>query len=362
MNAHRTKVPEQHRPPAFDPRPPLDRHAEVSDWIHRRHIVTPWELELVERLEMILKKDSEGRLTAEPRRFRQENMGLMILGPPRIGKTELVRHVMWKYLGEDIGSPDQSGAVLYYRVHSEATVKGLSQDISERCGGPANLGRMRRAEAQALAQHRMELAGVRLLIIDEMHNALGRTSEPVALFLKGLLQDSHGLAVIIIGTDKLKKYLELPEHEEAHDRLIELRLEPFEREEGLSVISKALQHYSDALGLTLANDITGDPHFSARILDAYRGSHGRCMRLIATTVVFALENGRSCVGLEDFEEMFRKLPGGAGDNPFEPADYATAAAAAAALAQGDLLQRIFEATAETGRPKRKRKARKAASK
>ena len=326
-----------------DPRPPLDQFGDVSDWLHRRYINNEWVPALVKNLGQVLKKDQEGRLLPEARAFGKENMGVAVIGPSRSGKSALVNHVFSKYLGEDLRDQARGENALYYRVKGDATAKSLSLDICDMCGYSAPRRHVTRHEAQALAARRMQLAGVKLLVIDELHNALGRRDEPVDLLLKGFLQDSHGLAVVVIGTEVLGDFLTDPMKKEVEGRFWETKLDPFDLPKFLHVVRAALRQYADALNITLGPDVENDPHFPLRIIEGSGFSMGLSMRLIATVMVSVHENGYGSASRHHFREMCARMPGLARrQNPFIVEDYSAMADLAEAVSTGSLIHGLLE--------------------
>jgi len=325
-----------------DPRPPLDQFGDVSDWLHRRYINNEWVPALVKNLGQVLKKDQEGRLLPEARAFGKENMGVAVIGPSRSGKSALVNHVFSKYIGEDLRDQARGENALYYRVKGDATVKNLCLDICDMCGYSASRQHITRHQAQGLAALRMELAGVRLLVIDELHNALGRRDEPVDLLLKGFLQDSHGLAVVVVGTQVLGDFLTNPKNREVEGRFWETSLDPYDLPKFLHVVRAALRQYADALNITLGPDIANDPHFPLRIIEGSGFSMGLSMRLIATVMVSVHENSQGSASRYHFREMFARMPGLARrHNPFIVDDYSAMADLAEAATTGSLINGLL---------------------
>lgn len=345
-----------------DPRPPLECYGDVSDWLQRRFINTVWVEDLLHRMSQVLKMDADRHLLSEPRAFGRENHGISIIGPSRAGKTTLTLHVVEKYLDEKFsGDHDDRGKrVVYYRVKGDATVKAMCLDICALCGFPSTPKQITRHEAQALAAHVLRRANISVLIIDEVHNALKRSNEPVELMLKGLLQDTHGLTVIAIGTERLGDYLRRPENNEVFGRFLEVSLAPFEHGSFRKVVTAALRRYSDAVDMPLAADISDDPHFAARIITGCQRSHGLCMRLIASTVIFAHENEFSAISKSDFRHIYRiQFAHLEGSNPFEPEDFsALAEIPSATTTKGSLLLSHLSSETETAIAPPKRRGRK----
>lgn len=269
-------------------------------------------------------------------------MGVAVIGPSRSGKSALVSHVFSKYIGEDLRDQARGENALYYRVKGDATAKSLCLDICDMCGYSAPRRHITRHEAQALAAHRMKLAGVKLLVIDELHNALGRRDEPVDLLLKGFLQDSHGLAVVVIGTEVLGDFLADPEKKEVEGRFWETKLDPFDLPKFLNIVRAALRQYADALNIKLGPDVENDPHFPLRIIEGAGFSMGLSMRLIATVMVSVHENGDGSASRYHFREMFARMPGLARrHNPFMIDDYSAMADLAEAATTGSSINGLL---------------------
>src|SRR3990167_5426104 len=160
---------------------------------------------------------------------------------------------------------------------------------------------------------------------DEVHNLLGYDNKAVNLFLKTFVQDGGGFCLIVIGTPVLRKFIfEQVENVELAGRLLDMPLEQFPEATSLGLISGALEGLCSDAGLRLAPSIHRDPYFAHRILEGCRGSYGRSMRLISTSIVLALEEGASAVDIEDFRRVFDlNLLYFNPENPFRLSDWAS---------------------------------------
>ncbi|KIN72867.1 ATP-binding protein [Sulfitobacter guttiformis] len=287
-----------------DPRPGLNDTAELSDWLLKRYMVSNWDNQLVQRLEMVLKRDEDGNILSEPKRFQNETMGIAVTAPAREGKSFLVQQVLSKVLDEEIDVDKCGPSILYCRLRTDATVKGVYKDICAKTGFTTFPAQMTRAQANELATHRLKLKGIKIVILDEVHNLL-KPSEPVNLFLKTFLQDGGGYCLITIGTTKLRSFIyDDPQNDELAGRLLDFQLEAFPRSDTVSMIGKAIQQLASDAGLKLNPTVSSDPYFSDRVYDGCKGSYGRCMRLIATSVVRAKEDGAVALDIEDFKATF----------------------------------------------------------
>ena len=277
----------------------------TADWILQRYMMSPWDNSFYERLGFVLKRDETGKLLPEPKRFQNESMGIAVTAPGREGKTFLVQQVLERLFGEAIDVENNSRQIAYCRLRTDATIKSAYMDICRSTGFEVKNPKLTRAAANDLAMHRLKLAGVKIVVLDEVHNLLRSKSEPVNLFLKTLLQDGGGVCLIVIGTEKLRDFIyDMPENEELAGRLLDFRLDPFSRKQAIDLIALAVSKYAENAKLKLARSLTRDIYFHDRIYDGCRGSYGRCMRLIATSVIQALEQGASSLELADFEAVF----------------------------------------------------------
>lgn len=309
-----------------DPRPPLDDTPALVDWLLRRYFISRWDNDLVQRLKMVLKRDKEGNLLPEGKVFRTERRGVTVTAASQDGKTTMVVQVMKRLFGDSFTETRCGENVAYCRLRGDATVKSVCMDLCRTTGYNNFPAKLTRTEANELATHRLRLAGIKILVIDEVHNLLGK-NEPVNLFLKTLAQDGGGFSVILIGTPKIHEFIyERSENIEMAERYLDLKLLPFERADTIELIHGAIKGIARDAALKLASSIRVDPYFADRIYDGCRGSYGRCMFLIANAVVMALEEGGDTVDIEDFRQVFDlKYLHFNPENPFNLSDWASRA-------------------------------------
>ncbi|WP_096785920.1 TniB family NTP-binding protein [Rhodobacter sp. CZR27] len=339
---------------AASTRPPRDNVPALCHWIRNRYVSSDWDNDLLARLEMVLCRDGDGRVQAQPKSFHGETRGIAVTGPSRDGKSTLVRRVLERELGERIDDKRVGRHVVYQRVRTAATLKSVYRDLCAATGFTRLPARMTIPEAQELAMHRLRLADIRIVILDEVHNLLGYDNRAVNLFLKTFMQDGGEFCLIAIGTEVLRKFIyEREENLELAGRLLELSLKRFPQKTSLALINSALDGLSAEAGLRLAPSIRRDPYFAERILEGCRGSYGRSMRLISTSIVLALEEGASALDIEDFRRVFDlDLLYLNPENPFLLSDWAARATAAVGDAVG-LIDSDFGAASKT---RRRRKA------
>ena len=92
--------------PDNDVRPSLDDTPALVDWLLRRYFVSRWDNDLVERLEMVLKRDRDGNLLPEGKVFRTERRGVTVTAASQDGKTTTVVQVMKRLFNDSCSIPD----------------------------------------------------------------------------------------------------------------------------------------------------------------------------------------------------------------------------------------------------------------
>lgn len=297
----------------------------LCDRIRNRYVSSDWDNEFITRLELVLCRTGDGRLLPNPKIFHGETGGIAVTGPSRDGKSTLVRRVIERIFAERLDDNRPGKHVIYHRVRTAATLKSVYTDLCKATGFSSFPARMTVPEAHDLAIHRLRLAGIRIVILDEVHNLLGYDNKAVNLFLKTFVQDGGGFCLIVIGTPVLRKFIfEQVENVELAGRLLDMPLEQFPEAKSLGLISGALEGLCSDAGLRLSPSIHRDPYFAHRILEGCRGSYGRSMRLISTSIVLALEEGASAVDIEDFRRVFDlNLLYFNPENPFRLSDWAS---------------------------------------
>lgn len=316
-----------------------------SDWLLNRYMVSDWDNQLVQRLALVLKRDADGKFLSDPKRFQNETMGISVTAPAREGKSFLVQKVLSKVLNEEINEEKCGPSILYCRLRTDATVKGVYMDICRKTGFDKFPAQLTRAQANELATHRLKMKGIKIVILDEVHNLL-KPSEPVNLFLKTFMQDGGGYCLITIGTPKLHRFIyEDPQNDELAGRLLDFQLQAFPRSVTIRMVGEAIRQLAHDAGLRLSQTVRSDPYFSDRVYEGCKGSYGRCMRLIAMSVLHAKEEGANELDINDFRSVFDlTLKPFNPINPFEFSGWVTGVNAAKDAVETNSSDILFDET------------------
>lgn len=289
----------------IDPRPSLDDPSALSNWLHRRYMVTERDNAFFDRLKMVLQRDGNGQFLPVPKKYQEETMGICVSAPAREGKTFMVTQSLTRIFGQKVDMKKCGKHILYCRLKTNVTVKGVYMDICTATGLDVFPSRMTQAKAHNLASHRLRMAGVKIIIIDEVHNLLRSGKEATNLFLKGFFHDDEGFCLIAIGTERLREFIyENPDNAELSGRLLDFPLVNVSETSTVVMIQQALKKLTGDIEMKVGRSIKSDPYFAHRIYDGCRGSFGRCMRLLTSSIVHALEDGAKAVETEDFATVF----------------------------------------------------------
>ncbi|WP_312531769.1 ATP-binding protein [Paracoccus sp. (in: a-proteobacteria)] len=339
---------------AVDPRPSREDVSAFSDWLLRRYFISAWDNHFLARLEMVLKRDGEGNLLPEGKEFRSERRGVCITALSQHGKTTMVWQVLKRLFNDSFTESKCGERIAYCRLRGEASVKSICQDLCRSTGYNTFPVKMTRPEASDLAVHRLRLAGITMVVIDEVHN-MSDSKDVINRFLKTLAQDRGGVCVILVGTPKFREFIyNDPAHLELAERYLDLPLMPFARAETIDLIHAALREVTKDAGMRLAASIRKDLYFADRIYDGLHGSFGRCMFLTVNAVIRAFEQGGDTVEAEDFRKVFDlKYLHFNAQNPFVPREWAPAIHEAA-VEEGDRSSVFFDVDLVPPAPKKKR--------
>jgi hypothetical protein len=181
-------------PPPTRPRPDAPpRSAEQRVAYHSRFVTV--------RTPAIVKTSLEVRTLMAVGRYQQATArpGLILTGPPTTGKTTTLLEVgRTCHLAEQTRTGPIAGQVpvAYLLVPPGASAKALAAEFAHCLGIPVST-RMTQAQITTAVCHTYNQAGVRLVLIDEIHRLTPRTTNGAAAadFLKDLTEKIHATFV-----------------------------------------------------------------------------------------------------------------------------------------------------------------------
>ena len=118
-------------------------------------------------------------------------------------------------------------------------------------------------------------------------------------------------------------------NDELAGRLYDFQMQAFPEPAAITLIHRALGELAGDVALKLGRSIASDPYFANRILDGHLRSFGRCMRLVVTSIIFALEEGADAIDVEDLTKvLILQLLHCNSEDPFKMSHWASRANAA----------------------------------
>jgi hypothetical protein len=160
------------------------------------------------------------------------------------------------------------------------------------------------ARTRDLCRQILVTMGVRMLIIDEIHNLLAGTARQQRVFLNTLrfLANDLRIPLVCVGTDDAR--LALLTDRQLAERFDALELTSWTNNKAFGDLMVGFER---SLPLRAPSDLTS-PEVRARILDMTAGITNRIFRLIETVATLAITTGAERITLADFENEELVLP------------------------------------------------------
>ena len=267
-----------------------------------RHISTSRDQMIRAEIDRLLRRDPEGNLIPEPRRFSGgiETRGIVVTGGPGSGKTTILNNVLSNHpaLGAQDGAPPR---YLSLGVPSPATLKSLGCEILRMTDYPEVSERRERWSIWGLVRHRLAMLGIVCLVIDEAHdlNSAGSLRETLDIFsaFKSLLKADPPIIVILSGVPVLQELISVEGQTQRRYAKIALPTVSGLREE--ENLSRAINEFCRIAGIA-PPEVAVVP----RLVHASRGMFGMCIENLINAIEAALRVGDDKLELLHFAESW----------------------------------------------------------
>lgn len=243
-----------------------------------RWIGYPQAVEALERLEALL---------AWPTKQRMPN--LLLIGPTNNGKSMIIEKFCRRH--PPVSGPDvERIPVLAVQMPSDPSVTRFYAALLTAVGAPVRL-RQRIAEMEQLTVSLLRQVGVRMLIIDELHNVLAGRDSSRREFLNLLRFLGNELRIPLVGVGTREAYLAI-----RSDDQLENRFEPFglplwtEREESASLLAS----FASSFPLRRPS-LIATPEMARYLLARSEGTIGELTRLLTEAAVAAVDSGEEAI-------------------------------------------------------------------
>ena len=238
-------------------------------------------------------------LFTHPERQRMPN--LLIVGPTNNGKTMLVEKFRRQHpvTTSDDGQTEQI-PILAMQMPSDPTISRFYTMLLYSLNAP-NFGSRRVSDLEELSLRILRQVGLRMLVIDELHNVLAGSGPQQRQFLNLLRFLGNELRIPLVCVGTKEAYLAI-----RSDDQLENRFEPFSLPLWTldDEFSSLLASFAAVLPLRRASQLHL-PDIAHYILSKSEGTIGEITTLLTRSAILAVETGKECIdrqilGLVDY--------------------------------------------------------------
>jgi Bacterial TniB protein len=225
---------------------------------------------------------------------RQRMPNLLIIGPTNNGKTMIVE----KFRRDHPAAPSADGAheimpVVLVQMPSEPDLKRLYAAILRAVHAPPRPPHEPLAHVEDFTLRLLQRIGLRVLVLDEVHNLLGGSSAQQRALLNVLRCLGNTLRVPLVCVGTREAYLAI-----RSDEQLENRFEPFAvpRWQADADYASLLASFEALFPLRHASHLS-QPPLSTHILAQSEGTIGEISTLLTRAAVLAIRQGQERIDL-----------------------------------------------------------------
>ncbi|MEH0576178.1 TniB family NTP-binding protein [Streptomyces sp. B21-108] len=249
------------------------RYVRADRWIGY-----PRATEALERLETLL---------AWPSKQRMPN--LLLIGPTNNGKSMIVEK--FRRTHPSISHLEREEIpLLAVQMPSDPSVIRFYTALLSALGAPLR-ARYRLADVEQLALRLLRSAGVRMLVIDELHNILGGRGDSRREFLNLLRFLGNELRIPLVGVGTRDAYLAIRADDQLENRFAPLTLPRWETDADACSL---LASFAASFPLLRPSPITS-AEMAGYLLTRSEGTIGELAHLLTDAAVAAIESGEEAI-------------------------------------------------------------------
>jgi hypothetical protein len=220
---------------------------------------------------------------------RQRMPNLLVIGPTNNGKSMLIEK--FRRAHPPVSHPEHEEIpVLVVQMPSEPSVTRFYTALLAAMGVPLR-PRQRLAELEQLALRLLRELGVRMLVIDELHNILAGRGESRREFLNLVRFLGNELRIPLVGAGTREAYLAIRSDDQLEDRFAPLTLPRWEAgEEACSLLAS----FAASFPLRRPSRIA-TPEMASYLLTRSEGTIGELAHLLTGAAVEAIESGEEAI-------------------------------------------------------------------
>lgn len=226
-------------------------------------------------------------LLSWPSRLRMPN--LLLIGPTNNGKSVIVEKFRRSHPA--VAHPDREEIpVLVVQMPSEPTVIRFYTVLLAALGSPLR-ARYRLADLEQLALRLLRAAGVRMLVVDELHNVLGGRGDSRREFLNLLRYLGNELRIPLVGVGIRDAYLAIRADDQLENRFAPLTLPRWEADADACSL---LASFAASFPLRRPSPIAS-VEMVGYLLTRSEGTIGELALLLTDAAVAAIESGEEAI-------------------------------------------------------------------
>lgn len=286
------------------------------------HVENERDHDLRCQLTRLLQDDSEGKLSAVPCRFTndQETRGIALIEASGGGKTTSIRRALLETDVLGINPKTDLPRYLQIQVPSPATLKSVGVAILKATGLTGVTERATGWEIWDTVRYRLHLLGIVVLWIDEAQDLiLAKTASETEMtlrMLKSLMQGDTAVILILSGTQRLAEMTNFdPQVSRRFTKIMPRDLEFSSDQDDLADL---ICNYCEIAGLKpkIGDDL------ACRLIHASRRRFGRAVETIINAIERALEDGETTLTIAHFADAWAMQEGcDAASNVFDAVDW-----------------------------------------
>lgn len=220
---------------------------------------------------------------------RQRMPNLLVIGPTNNGKSMLIEK--FRRAHPSASHPDREEIpVLVVQMPSEPSVTRFYTALLAAMGAPLR-PRQRVAELEQLALRLLRELGVRMLVIDELHNILAGRGESRREFLNLVRFLGNELRIPLVGAGTREAYLAIRSDDQLENRFAPLTLSRWEADaEACSLLAS----FAASFPLRRPSRIA-TPEMATYLLTRSEGTIGELAHLLTDAAVEAIESSEEAI-------------------------------------------------------------------
>ena len=221
---------------------------------------------------------------------RQRMPNLLLTGPTNNGKSMLIEKFRRNH--PPVSRPDREEIpVLVVQMPSDPSIGRFYTVLLAATGAPLRAGHPRVADLEQVALRVLRMAGVRVLVIDELHNLLSGRGDRRREFLSLLRFLGNELRIPLVGAGTREAYLAI-----RSDDQLENRFAPFvlPRWEPGTEACSLLASFAASFPLRRPSPIAAT-EMAAYLLTRSEGTIGELAALLTEAAAAAIESGEEAI-------------------------------------------------------------------